>query len=44
MKKRESILMELEKRLDVNFNNKELLDIALTHSSYANNKIGRAHV
>lgn len=31
-------LKELEKKLEINFENPELLDVALTHSSYANGK------
>lgn len=38
MKKREIILQEFEKILNINFNDKNLLNIALTHSSYANQK------
>lgn len=38
MKNREIILKELQKKLNINFNNINHLDIALTHSSFANQK------
>ena len=36
MERRDVVLKELEKRLSINFKNINYLDIALTHSSYAN--------
>ena len=38
MNKRENILEEFEQKIGFVFKNNKLLDIALTHSSYANNK------
>jgi ribonuclease-3 len=38
MRDDDSTIVELENTLNINFNNKELLKIALTHSSYANQK------
>ncbi|WP_035290677.1 ribonuclease III [Clostridium sp. KNHs214] len=35
---RENMLMELQQKIGFDFQNKNLLDVALTHSSYANHK------
>ncbi|MBE6057674.1 MAG: ribonuclease III, partial [Clostridium sp.] len=38
MKNRQDILKELQYKLKVCFKDEKLLDVALTHSSYANGK------
>lgn len=38
MKNRQDVLKELQYKLKVYFKNEKLLDVALTHSSYANGK------
>lgn len=38
MENRKNILTELEKKINMRFKNKELLNIAVTHSSYVNQK------
>lgn len=38
LKNRQDVLKELQYKLKVYFKNEKLLDVALTHSSYANGK------